>query len=149
MFSWEYNEIFKNTSFEDYLRTAASEWCHVKDLAKTRSENVVRCWSAPFFYKQRFFSTQPQCCFTFSWIELQMLLRCCLRHKSIIIPRHFLCLLYLSPCLELDLFMLYLCDLFFIFTFNFITINHTGIHVWYFLEYVLLFLDDNMDEECW
>ena len=101
------------------------------------------------FHRQRFFSTQPQCCFTFSWIELQMLLRCCLRHKSIIIPRHFLCLLYLSPCLELDLFMLYLCDLFFIFTFNFITINHTGIHVWYFLEYVLLFLDDNMDEECW
>ena len=26
------------------------------------------------FYKWRFFSTQPQCCLTFLWIELQMLL---------------------------------------------------------------------------
>ena len=27
-----------------------------------------------FFYKQRFFSAQPQCCLTFKWIEPQMLL---------------------------------------------------------------------------
>ena len=47
-----------------------------------------------FFYKQRFFSTHPQCCLIFSWIELQMLLRCCLIHLSIIIPRHFFYLLY-------------------------------------------------------
>ena len=48
-----------------------------------------------------FFSTQPQCCLTFSWIELKMLLKCCLIHKSIIILRHFLYLLYLCPCLDL------------------------------------------------
>ena len=77
-----------------------------------------------FFYKQRFFSTQSQCCFTFSWIQLQMLLSCCLIHKSIIILRHFLYLLSLCPCLKLSLFLSYLCDLFFIFIFIFITINH-------------------------
>ena len=37
-----------------------------------------------------FFSTYPQCCFTFSWIELQMLLRCCLIHITIIILRQFI-----------------------------------------------------------
>ena len=31
-----------------------------------------------FSYKQRFFSSQSQCCLTFSWIEIQMLLKCCL-----------------------------------------------------------------------
>ena len=76
-----------------------------------------------FFYKQRFFSTEPQCCLTFSWIELQMLLSCCLIHISIITVRHFLYLLNLCWCLHLGLFMSYLCDLFFIFIFIFIVIN--------------------------
>ena len=35
------------------------------------------------FYKQRFFPTQLQCCLTFSWIQLQILLKCCLLHISI------------------------------------------------------------------
>ena len=48
-----------------------------------------KCFYALFFYKQRFFSTQPQCCLTFSWIELQMMVRCCLIHTSSIILRHF------------------------------------------------------------
>ena len=76
-----------------------------------------------FFYKQRFFSTQPQCCLTFSWIELQMSLSCCLIHTGIIILRHFLYLIYLSPYLGQGLFMSYLCDLFLIFIFFFIMIN--------------------------
>ena len=42
-----------------------------------------------FISHARFFSTQPRCCLTFSWIELQMLLRCCLIHISINILRHF------------------------------------------------------------
>ena len=58
-----------------------------------------------FFHMQRFFSTQPQCCSTFLWIELQMLLRCCLIHISIIILRHFLYLLYLCPWLDIGLFV--------------------------------------------
>ena len=76
-----------------------------------------------FFYKQHFFSTQPQCCLTFLWIELQVLLWCCLIHISIIILRHFLYLLCLCPCLYLGLVMSYLCDSFFIFIFIFIMIN--------------------------
>ena len=56
---------------------------------------------------------------TFSRIELQMLFRCC-----IIILRHFLHLLYLlCPYLALGVFMLHLCDLFFISIFIFITIS--------------------------
>ena len=74
-----------------------------------------------------FYRTPPGYCFchwclTFSWIELQMLLMCCLIHISIIIPRHFLYLLI--SCLDLHLFMSYLCDLFLISIFIFIMINH-------------------------
>ena len=54
-----------------------------------------------------------------------MLLRCCLIHKSIVIMRKFLYLLYLYPCLEVGPFMLYLCDLFSNFMFIFIVINRT------------------------
>ena len=52
--------------------------------------------------------------------------------------RHFLYLLYLSLCLELGLFMSYLCDLFFIFIFIFIMINRMNTDTCsfaYFLEY--------------
>ena len=65
-----------------------------------------------FFHKQRFFSTQSQCCLTFSWIELQVLLWCCLIHITIIILRHILYLVYLCPCLRLGLFMPYLWSTF-------------------------------------
>ena len=60
-----------------------------------------------FFYKQWFFSTQPQCYL----IQLQMLLRSCSLYITIILLRHILCLLHLCPCLDLVLFMLYLCDI--------------------------------------
>ena len=53
-----------------------------------------------FFHKQRFFPTQSHCCLTFSWIDLQMFLSCCLIYMTIIILRHILC-----PCLGLGLFM--------------------------------------------
>ena len=43
--------------------------------------------STRFFYNQRFFSSKPQRCLTFSWIEHQMLLRCFLIHISVIILR--------------------------------------------------------------
>ena len=52
-----------------------------------------------------------------------MLLSCCLMHISIVIPRHFLYLSYLCRCLDLGLFTLYLCDIFFIFIFIFIMVN--------------------------
>ena len=85
------------------------------------------------FYKQRFFSTQPRCCSIFLWIEFQMLLRFCLIHKSIVILRLFLYLLYLCPCLDQSLYMSHLCDLFFIFIFISIKVTfnliNTDIHV--------------------
>ena len=75
-------------------------------------------------------------------------------HVSMIIVRHFLYLLYLYPCLNLGLFMLYVCDLFFIFILIFIMINRTisRIQTYLFfcllLWYALWFLDENVDEEC-
>ena len=74
------------------------------------------------FYKQQFFSTQ--CCLTFKWIELQMLLWCCLIHIIIIILRHILYLVNLCPYLGLGLFMSYLCHLFSIFSLILIVVNH-------------------------
>ena len=82
-----------------------------------------------------------------------MMFRCCLIYITIIIQRHILYLVYLCPFLGLGLFMSYLYDLFFIFNLIFIVINHKTsfkqmylffVHV---LEYLLLFLDDNVDEE--
>ena len=79
---------------------------------------------------QIFFSTQ-----------LQMLLR--LLYVTIII---------LSPCLGVALYMSYLCDPFFvldlIFIFNdIISLKQTHLYFAYFLEYVILVLDDNMNGE--
>ena len=82
-----------------------------------------------------------------------MLLRFCLIHIIIIILKHILYLPYLSPCLGLGLFMSYLCDLFFIVSLIFIVINSTislkQAHMFFvhFLKYLLLFLDNNVDEE--
>ena len=58
-----------------------------------------------FCFLSNVFSTQTHCYLTFSWIELQTLLRCCLIHVSIVIPKHFLYLVDLCSCLGLDLFM--------------------------------------------
>ena len=66
---------------------------------------------------------------------------------------HFFFLLYLGQCLGLGLFMSYLFDLFFIFSFIYFVINHITsfkqryLVFIYFLEYLLLFLDDNVDEK--
>ena len=73
----------------------------------------------------------------------------------IIILRHLLyLLLYLCPCLDLDLFLWYICDLFsFSSSFSLWVIvssdecRHTCSSA-YFLEYVPLCLDDNVDEKC-
>ena len=91
-----------------------------------------------------FFSTQPQCLLTFSWNELQILLRCCLIHLSIIMMKHVLYLVYLG----LSLFMSHLCDLFSIFIF--IIINHIiSLKRHTFFRYILkyaLILFNNMNE---
>ena len=60
---------------------------------------------------------------------------------------------YLCPYLGLGLFLSYLCDLFFIFIFILILINQShgnmALCVFrHFIEYLLLFLDDDMDKKC-
>ena len=81
-----------------------------------------------------------------------MLLKCRLIHVTTIILRNILRLVYLCPCLGQDLFILYLRDLYFIFSLIFIAINHitfikqTHLFVVHFFI-ILLFLDDNVDEK--
>ena len=80
--------------------------------------------SKRFFYKQRFFSTQPRCCLTFSWIELQTLLRCCLIYNHHYTETHFTISLFESMS---KLRSIYVISLWSIFNFQpiFIAINHT------------------------
>ena len=85
------------------------------------------------FLSNALFSTQLRCCLSFSVIAIQILLRCCLIHITIIILRIILYLAYFCPCLGLGLFMSYLHDLCFIFSFIFIAINPTTS----FLHYIL------------
>ena len=64
-----------------------------------------------------------------------MLLKCCLIHAAVIILRQ-----------NLGQFILYLCDLFFIFILISIVSNYI-ISCIFILYYSILFLDDNMDEK--
>ena len=105
--------LFLNT-LQKKLSFPLRIWSHL--LKKSLMENLI------FLYT--LFSFQPQCCITFSWIELQLLLKCCLIHITTIIRRHILYLVCLCPCLGLGLFASYLCDPFFIFSFIYIVINH-------------------------
>ena len=79
-----------------------------------------------------------------------MLLNTYKRHH---IERHISYLEYFGPCLGLGLFMSYLGDLFYISSLIFIAIHsRTSLkqtHSFFarFLDYLLLFLDDNVDEE--
>ena len=88
---------------------------------QTPCENLG-CYT--LFYEQCFSSIQPQCCLTFSWIELQILPTCCLLHISIIILwEHISYLVYFRPCLGVGPFMSHIGDLFFIFSLIFVAIN--------------------------
>ena len=52
--------------------------------------NIFKLWSFTLrytlFLRAALFSTHTQCCLTFSWIVIQMLLRCCLTHITITGP---------------------------------------------------------------
>ena len=115
------------------------KWPHINKFPSFQVKRVPlsECYTR-FLKKQRFFSAQPRCYLTFLWIELEMLLRCCLIHKSIIL-RHILYLLYLRPYLDLSLYMSYLCDLIFIFTFIFIMINHIISWIQSYMFFCLVF----------
>ena len=150
LLSCEFYEYFQKFFFTEQYWTITSERLTVMQSAHKLHIHA-------FFIKLRiqcFIPSQPQCCLTSSWIELQMLLRCCLIHITIILLRQFLYLLYLCPCLDLGSFMSYLCDLFFIFIFIIIMIiiysykYKRTCSFAYFLKYFLIFFDDNEDEIC-
>ena len=72
---------------------------------------------------------------------------------TIIVLRQIFYLVYLHPCLGLDLFISYLGILFFTFSLIFVFINHvTSSKQMYvfsctFLENIVLFFNDNVNEE--
>ena len=104
------------------------------------------------FYKQPFFSTQPQCCLTFWWIELQVLLRCCLIHNHHFTDTHFIFSILVSMSMPGPAYVVSMWSIL-IFSLIFIVINHItslkqmDLFFVHFLEYLLLFLDDNVNEE--
>ena len=100
-------------------------------ISRTVVKNILNtlnslCYLRLFFISNALFSTKPKCCMNWalSWIERQMLLRCCLIHITIITLWCILYLVYLCPCLDLGQLMSYLCDLFLILSLIFIFINH-------------------------
>ena len=74
-------------------------------------------------------------------------------HITIIILRHILYLVYLCLCLRLVLFMLYLYDIFFQFhthfhqNYHIILLKQTHLFLAQFLEYLILVLDDTIEEK--
>ena len=77
------------------------------------------CLSTTAFFKQHFFSSQLQCGLTFSWIDLQMLFRCCLIRISIIILWHILHLVYLCPSLGVQVYLCHIFVIYFSFSVSF------------------------------
>ena len=99
--NWFFHDSRKKTS--DSRRN--KKWIKYAFIKGTNKIHVF------FITNAFFFSSQPQRCLTFSWIELQMLIRCCLIDKH----HHTEIILIFTICIELGLFMSCLCDLFFIF----------------------------------
>ena len=89
-----YGEYPDCQKYKDWIKKCVAFKVTKNPSVKVSSSYIVHA----FLYKQRFCSTQPQCCLTFSWIDLQMLLSCCLIHISIIILRYliFTTFLFLS-----------------------------------------------------
>ena len=104
-----------------------------------------------FFYKQHFFSTKSQCSLTFSWIELQMLLRCCLKDTSIIILRLFIFTIFVPVSRPRYIYSISMSSVSFSSSFSLWLWLYEYRHICffaYFLEYVPLFLENNMDKDC-
>ena len=101
--------------------------------------------NTPFFYRQRFFSTQPQCCLAFSWIEIQMLLRSCLIDIAIIILRHILYLVFMSMPRPRSIHVVYMRSIFHFqshFHCHYSSFNQTCLLFVHILECLPLFLDN-------
>ena len=101
--------------------------------------------NTPFFYRQRFFSTQPQCCLAFLWIEIQMLLRSCLIDIAIIILRHILYLVFMSMPRPRSIHVVYMRSIFHFqshFHCHYSSLNQTCLFFVHILECLPLFLDN-------
>ena len=86
-------------------------FCLMISLPNSRKyENLLQFNTTHFFYKQCFFSTHPQCCLVFSLTELQMLLRWCLIHITIII--HFILSIFASMSRPSSIYVVYMWSLF-------------------------------------
>ena len=95
LFTGTHNIIVKMQPFKNFQQIIN---CKFLVLHKLFSSYTL------FFYKQHFFSTQPQCCLFFCWIELQMLIRCCLTlswRRSLLYTNQFIDLL----CKSMDWFL--------------------------------------------
>ena len=117
-------DVFKTSSEDVWVRRIFLSWSkHLGDVLKTSSkdederrlEDVFRTSSSRRMFAglmaKRFFNS-PSVLLNFPWIELQMLLNCCLLHKTLSY-RVTLYFVHLSLCLPLGLFMSWICDLFF------------------------------------
>ena len=101
--------------------------------------------NTPFFYRQRFFSTQSQCCLAFLWIEIQMLLRSCLIDIAIIILRHILYLVFMSMPRPRSIHVVYMRSIFHFqshFHCHYSSLNQTCLFFVHILECLPLFLDN-------
>ena len=77
-----------------------------------------------FFFKQRIFLNSTSALLNFLMNKRQMLLKCCLLHIDMILPKHatFCIFVFMSASRSINYIILY--DLSFIMIFNFIAINH-------------------------
>ena len=104
----------------------------IKSPWKLETSNARKAFQWPkefmcytFFSKHRFLSIQLQCCLNFSWIELQMLLRCCLirmKHKHHYLETLFIFTVFVTMSRPRSICIVYMWY-FFIFIFIFIIIN--------------------------
>ena len=107
-------------------------------------KNLLQFNTTRFFYKQCFFSTHPQCCLAFSWIELQMLLRCWLIHLTNI--KHFIFSIFASMSRPSSIYVVYMWSIFyFLASFSLLLITslkRRTCFLYILLDYLLLFLDN-------
>ena len=133
-----YKELFLTNGFYSSAYNYTGKWPSLKVKEHRYDYYTLINLNYTVFYKRRLFSTWPQCCLTFLWIELQILLSSCLIHIAIIIVRHILYILYSCPCLGLGLFTWYICDLCFISSLIFIAIltsfKQTSLFLVHFLK---------------
>ena len=109
MFFCEFYEIFANIFLQNISRRLLLYFSKIFDC-------FWKIFLHVFFFISNVFFNSASVLLNFSWFELQILLSSCLIDIDIFILRYILHLVYLCMCLGLRLFMLYVCDLFFIFS---------------------------------